>query len=151
MKILLVFFLFGIGISFHSCKTYLNRLDHRHQKRYFPVEYANIYLGMPLREARIVRPAMNLQDAPDSLRLQFQEYIGRDKIESTHYFFEKKDGQQLVKLIIEFASIEETAKTARWLYGKPKEENGQWHFDSKEGFMIEISASGKKIEIVKKE
>lgn len=138
-----------LSLSLGSCRTYLNRLDKRHQMRYFPVEYANIYLGMPLKEAKIVRPAMNLKDATDSLRVQYFEFVGRDKIESTLYFFDKKDTQQLVQLIIEFETVEETSKVVRWLYGKSKEEDGTWRFDSKEDFMIEVQTSGKKITIAK--
>lgn len=143
----ILFLLFGLSIT--ACRTYLNRLDKRHQTRYFPIEYENIYLSIPLKEAQIVRPAMNLQNANDSLLLEYQEYVGRDKIGTTLYFFEKKEPQPLNKFIIEFTTVEEANKVARWLYGKTKEEKRQWQFDSKEGFMIDVEASGKKITIAK--
>lgn len=135
-----------------SCRTYLNKLDNRHQSRYFPVEYANIYLGIPLAEAKIIRPAMNQTDGSDSLHLQFSEYIGRNEIESTLYFFNKTlTSQPLERMVIEFETVEETQKLIRWRYGKPNNEEGQWTFDSKEGFMMDISTNGKTITIEKEQ
>ena len=137
-------------LSLSTCRTYLNRLEDRHQMRYFPEEYANIYLGMPLNDVQVVRPAMNPTGLTDSLLTEYFELIGRDKIESTKYYFNKeKNTSSLQKLIIEFETLEETTKVARWLYGKPKAETKEWLFDSKENFMIKVSQSGKKIIIGK--
>lgn len=137
-------------ISLSACRTYLNRLETRHQQRYFPQEYANIYLGMSLKEVRVVRPAMNSTGAVDSLFTEYFENISRDNILSTYYYFTKDSiAPVLDRLIIEFETLEETAKVARWLYGKPNNDPEGWRFDSKENFMIEVSKSGKKIFIGK--
>ena len=140
----------GIFLMLSSCRTYLNRLDNRYQMRYFPTEYANIYLGMPLKEVKVVRPAMNPTGETDSLFTEYFEYIGRDKIASTSYYFNQDSmPPTLQRLIIEFETLEETTKTARWLYGKPNTDDGSWEFDSKEDFIIEVNKSGKKITIGK--
>lgn len=124
---------------------------HNKQLKYIPEEFRNLYLGMPLEEAKKARPEMSVVAGVMSFRQEYVEEINKGDIQQVVYYFDSEGEQILYEFIIDYKTESSRNIDADKLLGEPNFANEkEWLYNSGEGFKIHAWTFKKKLVIVGK-
>ncbi len=112
-----------------------------YQQDYFPDGVDDIYLGMAYKFMVKTRQQTTLEpvESADSTQLVFREVRPGNTFESlTYYFDNTAESQPLYEFSIDFPEDADPYYEAVRMYGEPNADEGEWFFETPEGFRINM-------------
>ncbi len=114
-------------------------------RAYLPTELQDLYFGMPLSEFEGMRSAEEQPSETYDFRRVFFEEFSDSEIEYVVYYFDNEGDLPLYEIIVAYRDADSRDQTARRLLGSPNAEEGEWRYDSREGYELMAWAFQKKL------
>ncbi len=125
-----------------------------YQQEYLPAGVEDIYLGMTYKFMEKTRKETSLEpvENSDSTRLVFREVRPGQPFESLTYYFDNiSRNQALYELSIDFPAGTDVSPRAMKMYGESNADEGEWSFETPEGFRLTMWVEPAKIFISARE
>ena len=124
-----------------------------YQQKYFPEGVNDIYLGMTLQYLEKTRTTTTLEqlESTDSTLLAFKEVRPGNEFESLTYYLSNSENQILYELSIDYPLNVDTYQKALEMYGTSNSDEGEWFFETPEGFGLVLWQEENKIFISARE
>jgi hypothetical protein len=124
------------GMSLLAGQVYAQ--GHGHQKKYFPKEIKNIYLGMSLENFARKRSHLAPEHLNrDGIRYRWREsFPEKSPLLAAIYYFGEKDERPLYEIVLLYRDLSDRGQWVRKKLGAPNFNEREWKLSSAEGFLI---------------
>lgn len=111
---------------------------HGQQRKYFPKEVRNIYLGMSLEDFAKARPQMSPgQLSREKIRYRWKEsFPDKSSLVSAIYYFGEQNEKPLYEIVLVYRDLSDRGQWVRKKLGAPNFNEREWKLSSAEGFVI---------------
>lgn len=112
--------------------------SHRQQKKYFPKEVRNIFLGMPMEDFAKARPQMAPgQLSREKIRYRWKEsFPDKSPLLAAVYYFGNEGERPLYEIVLFYRDLSDRGQWVRKKLGSPNFNDREWKLSSAEGFVI---------------